>query len=95
VGYAHPKNKMQFQSNILLLTVVSKDFTNSKGETIAYTKATFISEKGEVFGVTTSKEVLDTLGNKNKLEGVGSFEVGVDFKGYPRLKLIAFIPKKA
>jgi len=85
---------MQFQSDILLLNVISKDFKNDKGETIAYTKATFISSKGEVFAITSTKEVLDTLGTKNKIEGVGSFEIGVDFKGYPRLKLVAFAPKK-
>jgi len=40
--------------------------------------------------VSTTPEVLDSVGDKGNVEGVGEFEVSVDFKHNPKLKLIGF-----
>jgi len=85
---------MKFTAKILLLGVADRAFKNTDGENVAYWKATFIDENAQVYSISTTKEVLDTVGDKSRVDGEGSFEIKADNKTNPRVKLIAFAIKK-
>jgi len=84
---------MHFTSRILVLKASAKTFTNAQGQQIAYNRATFINESGEVVAVTCSQAVLDKIGDNAKVEGEGVFEIQTDFRNKPRLFLASFEEK--
>jgi len=93
VPSAH-NNKMQFTGSILLLAVADKSFIGKDGTEVKYSKATFITENGDVVSMTTTKEVLDSFKDRTRIQGVGSFDLSSDFKGNPRVKLTSFVAEK-